>query len=153
MKKLIILFLLIASTCYSQNDFIMKSNTYPIIEIKVDGNLFCVLIDTGSGINILDERIVKAKDVVTAESTINSFAGYFKLNGLYTKKCDYNGRLISKFLVGDIKHALKQISIKTKFDVVGILGTPAIKELGMVIDLSRGIVTINKNSAITVSTD
>ena len=144
MKKLIILFLLKASTCYSQNDFIMKSNTYPIIEIEVDGNLFCVLIDTGSGINILDERIIKAKDVVTAESTINSFAGYFKLNGLYTKKCDYNGRLISKFLVGDIKHALKQISIKTKVDVVGILGTPAIKELGMVIDLSRGIVTIKK---------
>lgn len=131
----------------------MKSNTYPIIEIKVDGNLFCVLIDTGSGINILDERIVKVKDVVAAESTINSFAGYFNLNGLYTKKCDYNGRLISKFLVGDIKHALKQISIKTKADVVGILGTPAIKELGMVIDLSRGIVTINKNSATTVSTD
>ena len=32
----------------------------------------------------------------------------------------------------------------TKSDVVGILGTPAIKELGMIIDLSGGIITIKK---------
>ena len=31
---------------------------------------------------------------------------------------------------------------ETGIEVVGILGTPAIKQLGMIIDLSGGIVTI-----------
>lgn len=60
---------------------------------------------------------------------------------------------VYQFVMFDIKNIQESILKSTGIKIAGILGTPAIKELGMVIDLSRGIVTINKNSAITVSTD
>ena len=46
-----------------------------------------------------------------------------------------------------------ETNLKSLETIAGILGTPAIKELGMIIDLSRGIVTIKKKSETTVSTD
>ena len=143
-KLLIILFSVLCVNTYSQNDFIMKSNVYPIISISVN-NMECImLIDTGSGINMIDESVIKDDSIIEAEAVVNSFAGEFSLNGFYIGKAEFKGRGITKIMTGNIKKALKNISVKTKSDVVGILGTPAIKELGMIIDLKRGIVTIKK---------
>lgn len=143
MKKLLFILLSVLwANAYSQNDFIMKSNIYPIISIYIN-NMECVmLIDTGSGINMIDESVIKKDSVIEADAVVNSFAGKFSLNGFYIGKAEFKERGITKIMTGDIKKALKNISVKTKSDVVGILGTPAIKELGMVIDLSRGIITI-----------
>ena len=63
------------------------------------------------------------------------------------------GRQVNQFISSDLTAIRESILQSTGINIAGILGTPAIKELGMVIDLSRGIVTINKNSATTVSTD
>ena len=60
---------------------------------------------------------------------------------------------INQFVMINLSSITDNILLVTGIKISGILGTPAIKELGMVIDLSRGIVTINKNSATTVSTD
>ena len=60
---------------------------------------------------------------------------------------------INQFVMINLSSITDNILRVTGIKIAGILGTPAIKELKMVIDLSRGIVTINKNSATTVSTD
>ena len=51
---------------------------------------------------------------------------------------------VYQFVMVDISELTDNIFQSTGIEVVGILGTPAIKELGMIIDLSRGIVTIKK---------
>ena len=78
------------------------------------------------------------------------------VRAVYTIKnvnVNVKNRNASTFYSVDIESSCKSIDAETGIEVAGILGTPAIKELGMVIDLSRGIVTINKNSDTTVSTD
>lgn len=143
MKKLLIILLsALWVNAYSQNDFIMKSNVYPIVVISISDKECAMLIDTGSGINMIDESVIKKDSVIEADAVVNSFAGEFSLNGFYIGNADFKGRNITKIMTGDIKKAFKNISVKTKLEVVGILGTPAIKQLGMIIDLSRGIVTI-----------
>lgn len=70
-------------------------------------------------------------------------------------ECDvrFQGINVYQFAATDIEMVVHSIEHNTGIKIAGILGTPAIKELKMVIDLSRGIVTINKNSKTTVSTD
>ena len=54
------------------------------------------------------------------------------------------GRTVNQFISSDLTVIRESILQSTGIKIAGILGTPAIKELGMVIDLSRGIVTICK---------
>lgn len=155
MKKLIILFLLFSSICFAQNDFLLLNRTRPLIEVFVNGKKTAMLIDTGSSMNIicskkLERYEIDSKNVNRSVNTI-----YGKSNVFLISKTDIviKDRQLFNFYSVDISGACQSIESETGIEVVGILGTPAIKELGMVIDLSRGIVTINKNSETTVSTD
>lgn len=155
MRKLIILFLLFSSVCFAQNDFLLLNRTRPLIEVFVNGKKTAMLIDTGSSMNIicskkLERYEIDSKNVNRSVNTI-----YGKSNVFLISKTDIviKDRQLFNFYSVDISGACQSIESETGIEVVGILGTPAIKELGMVIDLSRGIVTINKNSDTTVSTD
>ena len=155
MKKLIILFLLFSSICFAQNDFLLLNRTRPLIEVFVNGKKTAMLIDTGSSMNIicskkLERYEIDSKNVNRSVNTI-----YGKSNVFLISKTDIviKDRQLFNFYSVDISGACQSIESETGIEVVGILGTPAIKELGMIIDLSRGIVTINKNSETTVSTD
>ena len=152
MKNLFILFILaMCLTVNAQNDYILMSRHRPIICVEINGNKEAMLLDTGSELNILDKHYKAEKYIskLTAQSTTDNFTLY------KVEKTDFKvfGRNINNFYSADLALMIDNISASTGIKVVGILGTPAIKELKMVIDLSRGIVTINKNSATTVSTD
>lgn len=56
------------------------------------------------------------------------------------------GRAVSLFYSVDIDAVCKSMEAETGIEVVGILGTPAIRQLGMIIDLRRGIVTIKADT-------
>lgn len=155
MKKLIILFLLFSSICFAQNDFLLLNRTRPLIEVFVNGKKTAMLIDTGSSMNIicskkLERYEIDSKNVNRSVNTI-----YGKSNVFLISKTDIfiKDRQLFNFYSVDISGACQSIESETGIEVVGILGTPSIKELGMIIDLSRGIVTINKNSEATVSSD
>ena len=49
---------------------------------------------------------------------------------------------INQFVMINLSSITDNILQATGIKIAGILGTPAIKELGMVIDLSRGIMTL-----------
>ena len=155
MKKLIILLLIVCANVNAQNDFLLKSYERPIIEANVNGKEVFMLIDTGSSLNVVDfsqledlgiKRRFKIGDVVC-------IAGGSVLWQIFQVPIAVKGRQVNQFISSDLTVIRESILQSTGIKIAGILGTPAIKELGMVIDLSRGIVTINKNSETTVSTD
>ena len=72
--------------------------------------------------------------IVTDEMQKSLTSGEYKATISYRK--------VSTFYSVDIEASRKSMEAETGIEVAGILGTPAIKELGMVIDLRRGIVTL-----------
>ena len=148
MKKIaIILVMLCGLTVYGQNDFILLSRDYPIIDVVVNGKRLSMLIDTGSDVNIVDSDVAKKCDVIVVP-TLNYGVGAgsnFDLHDVRNLTCLVKSRPVTGFIATEIAEAFKPIELKTGIKIAGILGTPAIKELGMVIDLSRGIITINND--------
>ena len=146
MKKLICILLLISSFASAQNDFLLESYDRSILEGTVNGQTVYVLIDTGSSLNVLDiemltklgvEKRFRMNRVVTLGAEHDMW--HIRKAEIYVK-----GRRVTQFVASDIKVIRESILHATGIKIAGILGTPAIKELGMVIDLSRGIVTIKK---------
>ena len=144
MKKLICILLLISSFASAQNDFLLESYDRPIMEVTVNGQTVYMLIDTGSSLNVLDIELL---DRLGVEKR-------FKMNRVVTLGAEHDmwhirkaeisvkDRRVTQFIASDIKVIRESILQATGIKVAGILGTPAIKELGMVIDLRRGLVTL-----------
>jgi len=149
MKKItIILIMLFGLTVYGQNDFILLSRDYPIIDVVVNGKRLAMLIDTGADVNIIDYDVAKRCDAVVVP-TLNYGVGAgsnFDLHDVRNLTCLVKNRIVAGFIATEITDAFKPIEAKTGIKVVGILGTPAIKQLGMIIDLPRGIVTIKADT-------
>ncbi len=148
MKKLIIIIVLVCActNSYGQNDFILLSRDYPIIDVVINGKSTVMLVDTGADVNIIDTDFAKKNGcnvIPTLDYNIGAGSN-LSVHDVNNVNCTVKGRQISKFITAEIKDALIPISIKTGIKISGILGTPAIKELGMIIDLKRGIVTICK---------
>lgn len=146
MKKLIILLLIVCTNVNAQNDFLLKSYDRPIIEATVNGNDCYLLIDTGSSLNIVDfsqlddlgiKRRFKIGDVV-------GINGGSVLWQIFQVPVIVTSRNVTQFITSDLTAVRESILQSTGIKISGILGTPAIKELGMIIDLSRGIITIKK---------
>ena len=149
MKKLTIFlffaFMLVFAT-YGQNDFLLLNRNRPLIEVEINGAKAAMLIDTGSSINIIcTSKLSKFgssdKAIKNYAKTINGVKSIYNINGV---KVFVKNRNTSTFYSVDIEASCKSIEAETGIEIAGILGTPAIKELGMVIDLRRGIVTIKK---------
>ena len=155
MKKLIILFLLFSSVCFAQNDFLLLNRTRPLIEVFVNGKKTAMLIDTGSSMNIIcSKKLARfGIDAKNVNRSVNTISG--KSNVFLISKTDIfvKNRQLFNFYSVDILASCESIEAETGIEVAGILGTPAIKELKMIIDLSRGIVTINKKNGNTALTD
>ena len=149
MKKLIILllFVFIALSVYAQNDYLMLTRTRPLMEVFVNGKKCAMLIDTGSAINILCTSKLNryGVDKALAKNYTKTISGVRDVYTINKIDVTVKGRLVSLFYSVDIDAVCKSMEAETGIEVVGILGTPAIKELKMVIDVYRGIVTINKN--------
>ena len=144
MKKLICILLFISSFVSAQNDFLLESYDRPIMDAAVNGQAVYVLIDTGSSLNVLD---IEMLDKLAVEKR-------FRLNRVVTLGAEHDmwhirkaevsvkARRVTQFIASDVRVICESILQATGIKIAGILGTPAIKELGMVIDLRRGIVTL-----------
>ena len=158
MKKLAILLFfafMIVFASHGQNDFLLLNRNRPLIDVEINGVKAAMLIDTGSSVNIIcTSKLSKFggsdKAIKNYAKTINGAKSVYNIKGV---KISVKNRNVSTFYSVDIEASCKSIEAETGIEVAGILGTPAIKELGMVIDLSRGIVTINKKNGNTALTD
>ena len=148
MKTILICILLVIATNLSaQNDYLLKCYDRPIIEVSVNGKEVFMLIDTGSSLNVVDfsqledleiKRRFKIGDVMC-------IAGGSVLWQIFQVPILVKNRQVTQFISSDLTVIRESILQSTGIKIAGILGTPAIKELKMAIDLSRGIITINKN--------
>ena len=150
-KRLIFIFTLFVSFFndgYSKDTIQFISDKKPIIEILINGNKYNMLIDTGSSINILCKEVVKNENMrLRTMYAGDLYSATTKIKARHVDNADININNINiyQFIMFDIESVRESILQSTGIKIAGILGTPAIKELKMVIDLSRGIVTINKN--------
>jgi len=147
MKKLIILLLIVCANVNAQNDFLLKSYDRPIIEATINGNDCYLLIDTGSSLNIvdfsqLDDLVIKRRFKI---GDAMSIAGGSVLWQIFQVPVIVKGRTANQFISSDLTVIRESILQSTGIKIAGIIGTPAIKELGMIIDLRRGIVTLSEN--------
>ena len=146
MKKLIslLLFVFIALSVYAQNDYLMLTRTRPLMEVFVNGKKCAMLIDTGSAINILCTSKLSryGVDKNLAKNYTKTISGVREVYTINKIDVAVKGRAVSLFYSVDIDAVCKSMEAETGIEVVGILGTPAIRQLGMIIDLPGGIVTI-----------
>ena len=150
-KRLIIIFIFLVSSLkygYPQDTIYFVSDEKPIIEISINGNKYNMLIDTGSSINILCKEVVKKEKMrlrTMYAGELYSAKNKIKARHVDKARIEIAGKPFYQFVMIDISIITTNILFATGIEISGIIGTPAIKELRMVIDLSRGIVTINKN--------
>ena len=147
MKKLTVLFLLICFGVNAQTDYLLLNRNRPLIEVFVNGKKSAMLIDTGSSMNIICTEKLKrygidSKSVKRSVNTINGKSEVYLVSNIevYCKN-----EAVDNFYSVNISNSCTSIERETGVEVIGILGTPAIRQLRMVIDVYRGIVTINKN--------
>lgn len=146
MNKLFITFLLCLSfySSYAQDTIKIVSEQRVIIPIKINGSEEFILVDTGSTLNIISsdglKRLRLNKGFLIGD--LNSRYSKEALYSLKNCKAYVGNSIYMQFGTCDISSAIKAIYDETGIKIAGILGTPAIKQLGIIIDLSRGIVTI-----------
>ena len=143
-SSIIILFVFAFANSYAQNDYVLKSRDYPIIDVAINGVNAAMIIDTGADVNIIDTECAKRfkVDVVPTLGVTIGSSKNFDVHDTKGLLCMVKGRPVTKFIASNISYVFNPIHERTGIKISGILGTPAIKELGMIIDLSRGIVTI-----------
>ena len=146
MKKLIIM-LLISATCYGQNDYILKNRNTPIIEAVINGVTVNMLIDTGASVNIINsESVYKFKGAkLYGEKHLVTVGSNTRANSLRNVKASIKGRPVTDFITLDLTSLQGSIQAETRLEIDGIIGVNGIKQLGMIIDLSRGLVTIKSD--------
>ena len=146
MKKLFICMLALSSMMVNAQDYIMMSRTRPIIDVEINGHKAAMLIDTGSELTLLSKSIL---GVINAEKHITKISaigvdGMINIWEVEDCSLSVKGVNVTSIHATNLDATCESIEARTGIRVVGILGAPAIKELKMIIDLSRGIVTICK---------
>ena len=119
----------------------------PVVETVINGRLAYMMIDTGSSLNILDVNTlhslgIKKKYTIGEVSSASNMCNIYRIGNskITIGECE-----ITQFVGMDLESVSKSVFGSTGIKIVGILGTPAIKQLGMIIDLSRGLVTIKSD--------
>lgn len=144
----ILAFLLNSLVSLSQDTIKFVCEEKPIINIQINGASHSMLIDTGSSMNILCKNVVKQNKMRLRSNyagTIVSATSTVKARHVDMAKIDILGIPIYQFIMTDIDGVTENIFMSTGIKISGILGTPAIKQLGMIIDLKRGIIILNNN--------
>ena len=147
MKKLIIM-LLLSATCYGQNDYVLKNRNTPIIEAVINGVTVNILIDTGASVNIINSgSVYKFKGAkLYGEKHLVTVGSNTRANSLRNIEALIKGRAVTDFITLDLTGLQASIQAETRLEIDGIIGVNGIKQLGMIIDLPRGIVTIKADT-------
>lgn len=146
-RLMIIIALLLCFFCVKAQTVVkLESSIRPIVKVQINGKAEYMLIDTGSSINILSQQTVykyKARIRTRYAGTVYSTEGYTNAVHVDSVIIKVREKQINQFIMLNVSSISDNILQVTGIKIAGILGTPAIKELGMVIDLKRGVITLN----------
>lgn len=145
-RLMIIMALLLSLFCVkAQRNILFESSERPIVKVDINGIDAYMLIDTGSSINVISVQAVYRHKLRVRTSFAGSFySATNQINAMHVDKAriEIAGKPFYQFVMIDISVITSNILSATGIEISGIIGTPAIKELGMVIDLNKGIITI-----------
>ena len=117
----------------------------PLIVVQINGRQYSMLVDTGASVNIVSREVASSEKMrVRTVYAGNIYSVVDKITARHVDKADISvsGRHIHQFVMMDIEGISETILLSTGIKISGILGVPAIRELGMIIDLKRGIITL-----------
>lgn len=149
-KRLMVIMVLLLSLFCVKAQTVVKidSDIRPIVKVQINGKVEYMLIDTGSSINILSQQTVykyKVRIRTRYAGTVYSTEGYTNAVHVDSVIIKVREKQINQFVMINLSSITDNILQSTGIKIAGIIGTPAIKELGMIIDLRRGIVTLSEN--------
>jgi hypothetical protein len=114
----------------------------PLIKFQWQGELYYFLLDTGSNVNIIDSKFFEQHKtnmkVTSDKSEILSLGnGYFPTEKVHL---DLNYSKVSfpytMFVVSDLSASFNEIERMIKQPVIGIIGSPFLREHGFKIDFT-----------------
>ena len=145
-RLIIIMALLLCLFCVKAQTVVkLESDIRPIVRAQINGKVEYMLIDTGSSINILSPQTVykyKARIRTHYTGTVYSTKGIANAVHVDSVMIKIKEMKINQFVMINLSSITDNILLVTGIKIAGILGTPAIKELGMIIDLKKGVITI-----------
>ena len=148
-RLMVIMALLLSLFCVKAQTVVkLESDIRPIVKVQINGKVEYMLIDTGSSINIMSPKTAykyKARIRTRYAGTVYSTEGYANAVHVDSVIIKVREKQINQFIMLNVSSISDNILQVTGIKISGILGTPAIKELGMVIDLRRGIITLSEN--------
>lgn len=121
----------------------------PLIAVEMEGNNLCLLVDTGSTLNLLDKRVYDhlSKDKLDVSLTSDTISN-IGINGIEFKtprakllfkfeECFFK----TKFTIFDTSIAFNKVEEESGIQIHGILGNEFLIENGWVINFEK--LTIN----------
>ena len=144
---LYILFIAVLATyCLAQSKVYFETDKRPLVGVVVNGVKTSMLVDTGSSINIIDVNQLSNLGIKKRfkMSSAYSIFGKSTMWQLLEYNVSFNGLRVNQFAATDLEGIVYSIEHNTGIRIAGILGAPAIKELGLIINLKQGVITIKE---------
>lgn len=129
----------------AQRNILFESSIRPIVKVDINGVDAYMLIDTGSSINVISVQAVsrhKLRVRTSYAGTLYSATNQVNAKHVDKARIEIAGKPFYQFVMIDISVIATNILFATGIEISGIIGTPGIKDLGIVIDLKQGIITI-----------
>lgn len=161
---LLIILQIMLSPVYSfaQEEYITTKiwslHSKPIVKAQLNGKPAYFLLDTGSDINILNNRGAKKYSFAVSKkspsdgfklATINGFDRNILL--VYDIKMEMQGRNIPcTFYSIDINSIVRSVQVKTGITIAGIIGSNTMKTFTFIIDYEKEQITMKMGKGASV---
>lgn len=157
MKAILLTWLILFDALSDYNyEYIKLISLYrlPIVEVTLNEKKAYFLMDTGSAITMLHSGAI-AEYGFKSFSRNNENHKAIGIGGESTKMSSANRvnlelgstRIMTRYMVHDISHIVRQIQHTTGFEISGIIGSDAMKRYGIIIDYKHkrvGVLTSKK---------
>lgn len=122
-----------------------KSDKRLIVECNVNGKTANFLIDTGASIGLIDDNQRKKYNLIVGKrynGTIIGAGGELNNVRICNTFVNIGTKTISQFLLADIENIVNSIKRETGIEILGIIGLPQMKFVGINIDANDNSISI-----------
>lgn len=121
------------------------SNKRLIINCTINNKTAPFLVDTGASVGLIDENSKKKYNLKVGKKFNKSLigaGGEISSSYLCDSLIELNGKQINQFIFSDISQIQNSIEHETGIKIIGIIGLPQMKFIGMKIDMINNTVTV-----------
>lgn len=145
-KYVILLFCLILYSCNKtgfKKSIINRHYNTPIVELKINGHDYNFIIDTGSELSFIDDKIVHNTIVDSIYMSTCNFNGSFNSDKFYIANVVLNDSIKTKMYTMNIENIQENIFLKSGLIIHGIIGSDILSEEKVIIDYKNKILIFN----------